>query len=304
MKKLLLLSLLLLLPVQPVIGGQAADITDNSGRKILPDKHFNRIISLYSAHTENLCRLGAESQIIGISTSDDYPLSILDRKRFSYREDTEKFIGAHPDLVLVRPMIERSYPQFIKKLEQAGITVLSLQPGSVDELFQYWKSLGILTGKKKQADEMIRSFQAGLQTISEKVSAVPEESRPKIYFESIHSKMKTFSATSIAMYVLDLAGGVNIAEDAIQVRKTNIAAYGKERILRHAGEIDIYLAQKGRMNPVTLPIIFNEPGFKAIKAVKNNRVYLVKESLVSRPTYRILEGVEKLNKIFYPRTSQ
>ena len=299
-KYFLLLALLLLLPALSASSGQMADTTDSSGRKISQEKSFNRIISLYSAHTENLCSLGAEDQIIGISTSDDYPSSILDRRRFSYREDAEKFIGAHPDLVLVRPMIERSYPQFIKKLEQAGITVLSLQPGSVDELFHYWKTLGTLTGRKKQAEEMITSFQAGLQSVNKKVSTIPPESRPKVYFESIHSKMKTFSATSIAMYVLDLAGGANIAKDAIQVRKTNIAAYGKERIIQHAAEIDIYLAQKGRMNPVTIPTIVNEPGFKAIKAVRENRVYLIEEPLVSRPTYRILEGIEKLNKIFYP----
>ncbi|MBW1635640.1 MAG: ABC transporter substrate-binding protein [Deltaproteobacteria bacterium] len=298
------LSLLLLLPALSVNGGQVSGTTDNNGRIISPDKPFNRIISLYSAHTENLCSLGAENQIIGISASDDYPSSILDRRRFSYREDVEKFIGARPDLVLVRPMIERSYPEFVKKLEQAGITVLSLQPGSVGELFHYWKTLGILTGRKKQAEKMVTSFQEGLQSITEKVSAIPLESRPKVYFESIHSKMKTFSATSIAMYVLDLAGGANIAKDAIQVRKTNIAAYGKERILKHASEIDIYLAQKGRMNPITIPTIVNEPGFKAIKAVMENRVYLVEESLVSRPTYRILEGVKKLNGIFYPTTQQ
>ncbi len=103
------------------------------------------------------------------------------------------------------------------------------------------------------------------------------------------------------MYVLDQAGGINIATDAIQVRKTNIADYGKERILKHALEIDIFLAQNGRMNPVTRQSILDEPGFNAIKAVREDRVYLIEESLVSRPTYRILEGVEKLNGIFFPK---
>ncbi len=66
----------------------------------------------------------------------------LGKPRFSYREDPEKFLAVHPDLVLVRPMIERSYPQFINKLKQAGITVISLQPNSIDEMFGYWQDLG------------------------------------------------------------------------------------------------------------------------------------------------------------------
>ncbi len=295
--------LLSILTSQIACAGEASLIIDDSGRKIYVDKPFTRIISLYSAHTENLCSLGAEKQIIGISLSDDYPLSILDRRRFSYREDPEKFIAAHPDLILVRPMIERSYPQFIKKLEQAGITVFSLQPNSTKELFNYWKTLGFITGKAKEADQMIASFESGLQKIQNRLANIPPGARPKVYFESIHRKMKTFSQTGIAMYVLEQAGGINIATDALQVRKTNIAAYSKERILNHASEIDIYLAQRGRMNPISLQNILDEPGFNAIKAIKKNRVFLIEESLVSRPTYRILEGIEKLNILFFPANS-
>jgi iron complex transport system substrate-binding protein len=296
----LLLCLLTTFIAQPGNVEQLTHITDNSGRTIPLAKPFTRIISLYSAHTENLCRLGSEEQIVGISLSDDYPLSILDRRRFSYREDPEKFIAARPDLILVRPMIERSYPQFIKKLEQAGITVFSLQPGSVEELFDYWKTLGALSGRTKEADEMISTFQAGLTKVQDRLADIPADSRPKVYFESIHRKMKTFSQTGIAMYVLEQAGGINIASDARQVRKTNIAAYSKERILNHASEIDIFLAQRGRMNPVSLQDIQEEPGFSAIKAVRENQVFLIEESLVSRPTFRILEGIERLNTLFFP----
>ena len=263
-------------------------------------KPYTRIISLYSAHTENLVSLGAESQIIGISTSDDYPAEILTQPRFSYREDAEKFIAARPDLILVRPMIERSYPQLLDKLQQAGITIVSLQPTSVDEIPGYWQALGDLTGRNKEADKMITTFEENLAEMAATVQAIPMSDRPKVYFESIHKRMKTFAPRGIAIFVLEQAGGINIASDARQVRKTNIAAYGKERILARAGEIDIFLAQQGRMNPVTVKQIINEPGFQAIKAVRKGKVYLVEEALVSRPSLRILEGIKKLHRLLYP----
>jgi len=263
-------------------------------------KPYTRIISLYSAHTENLVSLGAESQIIGISTSDDYPAEILTQPRFSYREDAEKFIAARPDLILVRPMIERSYPQLLDKLQQAGITIVSLQPTSVDEIPGYWQALGDLTGRNKEADKMITTFEENLAEMAATVQAIPMSDRPKVYFESIHKRMKTFAPRGIAIFVLEQAGGINIASDARQVRKTNIAAYGKERILARADEIDIFLAQQGRMNPVTVKQIINEPGFQAIKAVRKGKVYLVEEALVSRPSLRILEGIKKLHRLLYP----
>jgi len=275
-------------------------IVDSSGLEIQVVAPFKRIISLYSGHTENICSLGAQEQLVGISRSDDFPASVTELRRYSYREDPEKFIAAGADLVLVRPMIERSYPEFIKKLKNAGIAVISLQPKGVEEMFDYWHSLGILTGKVDNSRKMVNQFQTGIANIKSSLSDIPQEVRPKVYFESIHSKMKTFAPESIAIYVLEQAGGVNIGVDAPRVRKTNIAYYGKERLLSHGQDIDFFLAQQGRMNPVTLEIIYNEPGFKAIKAVREKKVHLIAESLVARPTLRILEGIIELNHIFYP----
>lgn len=278
----------------------APSIADSSGNTITVSKPFTRIISLYSAHTENICSLGGENQLVGISRTDDYPSRILEKPRFSYREDPEKFIALAPDLVLVRPMIERSYPQFIDKLRRAGIVVISLQPNSVGEMFDYWKSLGVLTGRQKEADEMVQIFKDRLFKVQQKVSEIPPDTRPKVYFQSIHKKMKTFAPESIGVFVLEQAGGVNIAADANQVRSTNIGYYGKERLLSRGGEIDFFLAQHGRMNPVAKETIIQEPGFGAIKAIRENNVFLIEEALVSRPTMRILEGIEQLYAILYP----
>ncbi len=279
---------------------ETATITDNSGRVIPVDKPFVRIISLYSAHTENICSLGAENQLVGISRSDDYPPSVTLKQRFSYREDPEKFIGTKPDLVLIRPMIERSYPELIRKLQKAGITVVSLQPNTVGEMFDYWRKLGALTGKREAATKMIEKFNSRLKAVRNRVQKIAPQKRLKVYFESMHKKMKTFAPESIAIFVLQQAGGINIGSGATQVRKTNIAYFGKERLISRGNDVDVFLAQHGRMNPVSREIIMNEPGFSAIKAVKEHRVYIIEESLVSRPTLRILDGIERINSILYP----
>ncbi len=292
----------LLLPTN-VVANIEKKVIDSSGQAININTPFKRIISLYSAHTENLCSLGVEDFLVGISRSDDYPPSITDKPRFSYREDPEKFIALHPDLVLVRPMIERSYPQFINKLKQAGIAVISLQPNSVEEMFSYWENLGILTGQAIQAKEMISVFQSRLKVVSDSLKNVKPEQRPKVYFQSIHKKMKTFAPKSIGAFVLEQAGAINIAADAKQVRNTNIAFYGKEKLLSRGPDIDFFLAQHGRMNPVEIGTIINEPGFGAIKAIRSGKVYLIDEALVSRPTLRILDGIEELNALFYQQKS-
>lgn len=300
--RLLFLILALLTGFSPhaFAGAVPATFQDSEGKTITVVRPYTRIISLYPAHTENLISLGLGAEIIGIEGADSDSPQLKDKKHYSYHEDPEKIIGARPDLVLVRPMIERSSPQLMATLRQAGITVVSLQPNTMGEIFDYWRALGMLTGRTRQAEEMVASFQTELAAIRKIVGKVPEKARTKVYFESIHTKMKTFAQESIAMYVLEQAGGVNVAADASQVRETNIAAYGKERILAKGAEIEVFLAQQGRMNPVTMETIMQEPGFQAIKAVRNNRVFLVDERLVSRPTPRIIVGINTIAALLYP----
>ena len=182
--------------------------------------------------------------------------------------------------------------------------VVSLQPTEMDELFSYWQDLGTLTGREEQARAMIATFNQRLGAMTASLNAIPKEKRKRVYFEAMHEQMKTFAPTSMAMFVLESAGGVNVAMDADRMRETNIAAYGKERILAKAGQIDLYLAQSGRMNPVTVEDIVNEPGFGVIKAIRERQVFLVGEDMVSRPTMGLIDGIAFVKSLLYPDYEQ
>ncbi len=273
-------------------------IIDQSGRRIVIEEPFKRVISLYGAHTENLFSLGLDSEIMGVSQHEDYPPRALNKPVFSYHDDPEKFIAARPDLVLIRPMIDRGYPQFIAMLEKTGITIVSLQPRTIDEMFTYLAILGILTGQQARAQQLISQFNQSIDEFKNLIR--PRIDRKRVYFEAIHSKMKTFAPDSMAIFALESAGGINVAADADPVRNTNIAYYGKERILSRAAEIDVYLAQYGSMNRPTVALIKQEPGFSIIKAVATGQVYIVDEKIVSRPTMRLLEGIYTIGKCLYP----
>jgi len=273
-------------------------IVDQAGRTLTVDKPFDRIISLYGAHTENLFNLGLDDEIIGVSRHETYPPQALQKPVFSYRDDPEKFLAVHPDLVIIRPMIDRGYPQIVSMLEKNGITVISLQPGTVEDMYAYWNILGILSGKQQQALRMISQFKAAVSDFKSLTDT--KAARKRVYFEAIHDKMKTFAPDSMAVFALETAGGINVATDAEPVRNTNIAYYGKEHILSRGWEIDVYLAQSGAMNKPSINLIMNEPGFNTIKAVADRQIYIIDEQIVSRPTMRLLNGIYHIGKILYP----
>ncbi|MFN2435462.1 MAG: ABC transporter substrate-binding protein [Desulfotignum sp.] len=273
-------------------------IEDDKGRKIHVEQPYQRIISLYGAHTENLFHLGLGPEIIGVSINDRFPSQAQDKQRFSFHDDAEKFLAARPDLVLIRPMIDNGYPALVRQLERYQIAVVSLQPANAAAMFEYWRTLGRLTGRMEAADLMVADFQKKTKQIQAHLP--PVSHRKKVYFEAIHTRMKTFTPGSMAIYALESAGGINVAADARASRNTNIANYSKEKILAKAHEIDVFLAQKGIMNPVSIDQILNEPGFHILKPIKNDQVFLIDENIVSRPVPRLLEGIMTIGKLLYP----
>jgi iron complex transport system substrate-binding protein len=275
-----------------VAGDLAVDHT------VLTNAPYQRIISLYGAHTENLLALGAAGSLIGIDTQAAHFPGAAGKAIFSYHDDPERFLAARPDLVIVRPMIERGYPRLLARLKKSGIHVVSVQPTTVAQLEGYWRLLGLLCGREAQAEEMTWVFHRAVAEFAALSRQVKR--RQRVYFEAIHGKMKTFSPQAMAIFALETAGGINVAADAPVRANNNIAVYGKERLLSHAGEIDVFLSQQGAMNRASVEAIMAEPGFGVIAAVKSGRVYLVDETIVSRPTTGLLKGIYHIGCLLYP----
>lgn len=297
-KTLLLIPCLFFLLATAV---NATSVTDSENRTLAFSVPFQRIISLYPAHTTNLLELGLKDEIIACGPSDNQ-LPGLPKVRF--QDDPERLLALKPDLVLIRPMISRGYPHLVRTLEKNNVRVVSLQPTEATELFTYWENLGKLTGREAEAGTMVTTFGKRLAEITASLQHIPMEKRKRVYFEAMHRQMKTFAPNSMAMFVLESAGGVNIAQDADRMRETNIAAYGKERILAKANQIELYLAQNGRMNPVSVDDIAREPGFGVIKAVRDRQIFLVDEAMVSRPTMELLNGIAFVKSLLYPDYDQ
>ena len=258
-------------------GAAAHTVTDKKGRQVNVVTPFTRIISLYGAHTENLFHLGCEELLVGVSVNDTYPENVKQKPSFSYHDGPEKFIGARPDLILIRPMIDNGYPKLIQRLEKSGIVVLSLQPSDVDEMYAYWITLGELTGRSSRARPMVSEFKEKISKLAALTKSV--EPKKRVYFEAIHSRMKTFSKGAMPLFALETAGGINVARDAVPSRNTNIANYGKERILAKASQIDLFLAQKGVMNNLILSGIIIaailSAGISFLKFIANEQVAVI-----------------------------
>ncbi len=273
---------------------------DDQGNEITVSAPAMRIIPLYSAHTENLFSLGLDEEIIGVGNADIYPPQVLTRPVYDYRSDPEKVIAAEPDLVLIRPFIQRSRPEFVQALHKAGLQVVALYPESFDEFDEYIRKLALLTGTQAKAEELLHNFYQEIVEIRAITTAITP--KVKVYFESMEKDYKTVTPDSTPARAIEAAGGLNIASDATPVSEgSSIAAYGIERLLSRANDIDVYISQRGVMNAGgSIRSISARPGFYAIKAVAEQRIYEINEKIISSPTFRHVKGVRELARMFYP----
>lgn len=278
----------------------AISFLDDDGNEIQLEKPCSRIISLYSAHTENLYSLGADSSIIGTHKTAIYPPDAAFLPRYDYQADPETIIAAEPDLVLIRPFISRKSPEFVESLKTAGIPVVSLYPDTFEEFDDYIQKLALLTGTEENATELLKNFHKGIENITTITNEVPE--KQSIFFESTEVDLRTVTPDSMAGKAIQFAGGKNIAEDAKPVKKgSSIASFGEEKVLAKANEIDVYVSQRGAMNAGgNKHSISIRPGFDTIKAIQEDRVFVINEKLISSPTFRYLKGVQELARFLYP----
>ncbi len=271
---------------------------DDSGKEIVLSSPATKIVSLYSVHTENLFSFGLNEEIIGVGTSDSYPEEASKKTQYSFKDDPELLIAAKPDVVLVRTMIINSYPDYIKAIEDAGITVVNLYCTEFEQFDDYITRLGMLVGKNDEAKNLISKFHKSIDDMKAQCSKL--ETKKKVYFESIGDKFKTATPNSFAGTALQILGLENIASDVVFDGKATVVEYGEEALLAKGKDIDIYIAQKGTMNKaVSVDEIKVRPGYDAIRAVQENHIIIIDEKLISSATMRYIEGLKELYSQIY-----
>ena len=114
-------------PIGGVKESSGITILDAFGEELYLEEPAKRIISTYSAITENIYALGAGDSLIGGGMTEAYPVEATKLPSFSYsKDDIEKFIAAKPDVIFFRKTIAIKYADLITQLENVGIIVIAL----------------------------------------------------------------------------------------------------------------------------------------------------------------------------------
>ena len=287
-------------PVEP----KAIKIVDSAGKVVEVPQPLERIVVWDAGIAEVIRALGAEDKIVGISDfmATYYPYfwpELQDRPATGswYRPNYEKVIDIEPQVLLTLPRWGALDAE--EKLGPAGIKVVRLDFHKVD-IAKEIKTLEIILGKEKEAEEFANFLQSKVNLIEEKVKGIKPEERKRVYWEAGHKDYCTWGPGSFADEVIRKAGGINIFADLpiqvadvepeeILVRDPNVIIKGP-----HGARYGGYLGTDTRDMEAKREEMMKRPGWSKLKAIKNGQVYIMGRDLLGPKTVITLCYVAKL----------
>lgn len=279
-------------PAQPLITKDALGVTI-----VIPAKAPQRIISLGATDSEILGALNVTSRVIGVDTFTDYPADMAAKPKVTDangRPNIEQIVALQPDLVLGYGVEETREADLA--LERAHINVVDLPNLDLSGSLTEMRLVGQLVHEEATANALVNSLTRRVNAVKAKVKGHPTVS---VYMEADDStpgKPYVFGGGSFGDEIITDAGGANI----FATNKTNggYPQVGDEAIIAANPQV-IILTEDPTYggNPAD---VANRPGYSALAAVKNARVYQLNTDLFQRAGPRAVDAVEQLAKILHP----
>ncbi|MCD9066188.1 ABC transporter substrate-binding protein [Staphylococcus pasteuri] len=257
---------------------------------------YHRIVSLMPSNTEILYELGLGDNVVGVSTVDDYPKNVKKgKKQFdSMNLNKEALLKAKPDLILAHESQKSSSGKVLDSLKKDGIKVVYVKDAqSIDETYDTFKSIGKLTHKEKQANQLVKETKDNVNKV---VQSIPKHHKKQNVFIEVSSKPDIYTAGQHTFFndMLNKLQAKNSFNDIEGWKSVS-----KESIIKH--NPDIFISTEGMSQSDYKKIIEKRGGFDKTNGVKHNRIETVNGDEISRPGPRIDDGLKELRDAIYKK---
>jgi iron complex transport system substrate-binding protein len=292
-----------------------------------------RIVSLLPSATEIVCALGLEDELVGITHECDFPpevagkpivtRSVHDLASASSRDihrlvtaavhggsslyalDEDALAAAQPDLILTQELCKVCAVSYrdvneVARAIDAEITVVSLEPTSIEGILNTITTVGAMTEAEDAAVDLVESLRERLGAIEQRVQARRDAGQRSPRVVGLEWLDPPFAVGHWVPEQIRRAGGWDLlgadGEPSRQVGWDAIGEVDPEMLLLmpcgfHLTETVQAWAGLGR-----------PPDYAELAAVRRDQVFALDgSSYFSRPGPRVIDGIELLAEIFDPQ---
>ena len=286
-----------------------------------------RIVSLLPSSTEIICKLGFSDHLIGVSHECDYPnsivgLPVLTKPRFSphgtsieiddrvqdllkkglsvYDVDATLLRDLSPDLIVTQAQCDacavslNEVQDIVSKWTENQTKIISLVPKTLNDVWLDFDRVAKAMDVSESTSMINSEILERLGILKNKLKEVKK--KPTVLcIEWIDPLMV---AANWVPELVTIAGGINLLSE----RGSHSHSSSWENVLASNPDFIIIMpcgfSIKRTLEEINL--LQNKTGWKNLKAVKNNKVYVVDgNQYFNRPGPRLIDSAEILAEIFH-----
>ena len=291
-----------------------------------------RIVSLLPSATEIVCAIGLDDELVGVTHECDYPpeavgkpiitRSVGDLSTSSSRDihrlvsaavhggsslyalDEAALEAARPDLIVTQELCRVCAVSYrdvndVARAIDAEITVVSLEPTSIEGIFNTITTVGAMTESEDAAVDLVESLRERLGAVEAHVQARRDAGRHSPRVVGLEWLDPPFAVGHWVPEQIRRAGGWDLlgadGEPSVQTTWDSIADVDPEMLLLMP--CGYHLAETvEEWSRVSRP-----PGYEELAAVNRDQIFALDGSAYfSRPGPRVIDGIELLAEIFDP----
>lgn len=202
----------------------------------------------------------------------------------SWTASTGEIVAARPDLVIAAvPYQEKAVTEILK----SGARFLGLAPKTLADIYTDIAAIAGIMGALDRGEQVIREMQQEIEAIRRQTNGA---NRPRVFCEE-WGKPLIASQPWVAELVV-AAGGMFVGTPGKQT--------SPEAILSENPDV-IVAAWCGAGERVPLERIVRERGWEEMRAVKEGRVYCIRDEFLNTPAPTLVHGLRALAAAIHPK---
>lgn len=263
-------------------------VRDDLGREVTIVRRPARIVSLGPAITETVFAVGAGSQLVAVTTLDNFPPEVSQLPTIGgFAPETislEAILAQKPDLVIAGGRFQQPVVEAVAKF---GIAAVVIDPSSLDGVADAIVLVGRLTGQQAKATDLADEFHRRREAVRLQVKVIHPAARRRALYVLWDEPLQTAGPDTFVGQMIAEAGGRNVFEDATQ----QYPQVSDEAVLARNPDIILAPDHGGAQLRERLS---RRPGWQRVAATKEQRIVTIPEDLLHRPGPRLITGLEKM----------
>ena len=249
-------------------------------------RHPSRIVCLSAEAVEIIYALGAGDRIVGVTGFAVTPPAVRRKPRVSGFSSVnyDKVDALQPDLIITFSDVQADAA---RELLRRGHTVLATNQRSLDQIFDTILLIGRTIGREKPAEQLAARMRVKIFT-----RRARRTKHPRVYFEEWNDPL--ISGIRWVGELIEAAGGEDIFAELRTRSRAPDRVVTDDEVIRRQPDIIIasWCGKKANFDEIR-----DRPGWDAIPAICQNRLYEIKSAYILQPGLSLLKGFGQLQEI-------